>query len=112
MQKRCRASVEDRRLTVLCFRYEIKYGNPARPVLHGLADNLSRVFENFKTYHKDVARSRIIASVVCDLLTEMQRPLSVEETMNLTEAAVLFFYGCVVCDQGMRLWLVKRGVVH
>lgn len=81
-------------------RYENRFGGPAKPVIYGLSENLGEILNNLKEYHCDITLSRIIASVIQNILTDIPRRLTVHETLALTEAVILFFFSCVVCEQG------------
>lgn len=69
-------------------------------MIHGLSENLMEILNNLKEYHSDVTLSRIIASIIQNILKEIPRRLTVQETLALTEAVVLFFFSGVVCEQG------------
>lgn len=82
-------------------RYENRYNPPGKPVLQGLLENFYKILDNLKFHHNDVTTSRIIASIINDLLSNISRPLSVEETMALADSVTLFFYCCIVYDKGI-----------
>ena len=71
-----------------------------KPVYHGLKSNFCKIFKSLKEYHCDVNSSRVVASIIQTLLKEELQQISVEETLILTEAIVLFFYSCLVSDSG------------
>lgn len=69
-------------------------------MIYGLTDNFDKILENLKECHSDVALSRIIASVIQNILIDIPRKLTVQETLALTESVVLFFFSSIVCEQG------------
>jgi hypothetical protein len=93
---------------LLSHSYEITNNTTVKPVYHGLTNNYCKIFKSLKKYHCDVASSRIIASIIQTLLNEEQQQISVEETLSLTEAVILFFYSCLECDYGKDCFTESR----